>query len=371
VFPNIAKLIAAVLFCSSIFRGATSWADESPQIAEKPAKTGRLIYRKSPRRTMTVYYPDDWKATDQRPALVIFRCNIPAQREHFRKLGMVILKPQLAAVNSGRLPSLTLDEIAEQPKPREQVQDVKSSIRYIRSHASELGIHPDQIVATGTSGGGDLALQGYLNTAFEDPGDDPAVSHKPNALILYCPAFDGIDIWFVKSQVLLDRAKTDAPSFLPLLSQFANTKDEYALPLDHRKKLIDLAATIGKKKEIDKEEIERFQAVLTLFNERDWQLLHPVADARQMSASRILGDAPLPPTLIMYGKRDHLFEHQQAFVEHAKKLGKEFTLKVYEGAGHSFMMQPYFIKPSTADAEAFLKKWKYLPVKRVKTQSEE
>jgi poly(3-hydroxybutyrate) depolymerase len=180
-------------------------------VAQGEGKTGGMVYLKEPRRTLTIYYPDDWKASDRRPALVIFRCNIPEQREHFRKLGMVVIKPQTATVNSGRLPKMTLEEIAKAAKPRDQVADTKSAIRFIRANAEQLGVNPAKIVATGTSGGGDLALQSHLNRSFKHVQDNKAVSCSPNALVLYCPAFDGIDIWFVKTATILERTKAEAP----------------------------------------------------------------------------------------------------------------------------------------------------------------
>lgn len=326
------------------------------------AKTASMVYKKEPRRSLTVYYPDGWKATDQRSALVIFHCRIPEQREHFRKRGMVIIKPVLAGVNSGKLPGLSLQTIAKLPKPRLQVEDTKSVIRFVRKNAVQLGINPERIVATGTSGGGDLALQSYINSAFEDPNDDRSISHRPNALVLYCPAFDGIDIWYVKIETLLNKSKNKAPAFTPHLLRFIkNTTDEYAVPLDHRAKLIQLAATLGKEQNISETEIQNFQEILKLFNQRDWQLLHPVEDALKMSASRILTKELLPPTLIMFGDRDHLFKHQTAFVEHAKAKGQKFELKIFKGAGHSFMMQPAFEEPSTREAETFLRKHDFLP----------
>ena len=118
--------------------------DDDKRPSDPPVATGRFVYKQEPRRTLTVYYPDDWKADDRRPTLIIFRCNIPYQREHFRKLGMVVIEPQLAAVNSGRPPSLSLEEITKQPKPRDQVADTKSAIRFIRSHADELGVDPNR-----------------------------------------------------------------------------------------------------------------------------------------------------------------------------------------------------------------------------------
>ena len=81
-------------------------------------------------------------------------------------MGMVVIKPQTAPVNSGKLPTMTLDEIAASPKPRDQVADTKSAIRFIRSNAQSFGIDPEKIVATGTSGGGDLALQSHLNQSL-------------------------------------------------------------------------------------------------------------------------------------------------------------------------------------------------------------
>jgi acetyl esterase/lipase len=359
VVGAVIALLAAVLTVPAM---AAEEADATPKRAE--AKTQKLVYQQTPRRTMTVFYPDDWTPSDRRPTLVIFRCNIPAQREHFRKLGMVVVKPLLAPVNSGQLPKLSLGEIAKLPRPRQQVADAKSAIRFLRAQASELGINPDRIVATGTSGGGDLALQSSINAAFESPHDDDSISPRPNALVLFCPAFDGIDIWFVKTETLLQRTGTEAPAFVPLLNRFVrNTTDPYATPLDHRAELIELAATLGRQNDIDPEEIQRFQAVLELFNARDWQLLHPYEDALKMSASRILPAEPLPPTLIMLGDRDHLATYQNAFVKTARAAGKQFEVQVFQGGGHSFMTQPAFEQRSTATMEAFLTRHKYLPIR--------
>jgi acetyl esterase/lipase len=353
--------VIAVLF---VMLALPAFGDEDSSNAGETSatQTKSFLYKAMPRRTLTVYCPDDWQPTDTRPALVIFRCNIPAQREHFRRLGMVIIKPQLAPVNSGQLPKLSLDEIAALPRPRNQVEDSKSVIRYLRANTDSLGIDPHRIVATGTSGGGDLALQSCINRSFQDSNDDQSISHRPDALVLYCPAFDGIDIWFVKTDALLERTKIEAPSFVPHLPRFARmTPEGYSVPLDHRASLIKLASQLGQEEGVADAEIAQFQKVLELFNARDWQLLHPVEDALKMSASRILPKEPLPSTMILFGDRDHLSKYQNAFVDKARAAGKQFELKVYKGGGHSFMTQPAFEKPSTQDVEAFLKQHGYLP----------
>ena len=332
-------------------------ADEDKQKQDKPKPlTGRVVFKKEPLRRMTLYYPEGWTAKDKRPALVIFRCRIEAQREHFLQRGMVVIKPDTAPVNSGKLPGLSLEEIAKLPKPRNQVEDTKSAIRYIRANAAALGIDPSKIVATGTSGGGDLALQSHLNPYFVDPSDDLSISCSPNVLALYCPAFDGLDLWFVKSAVLKAQTAENAPAFVGLLGEFASDIDEeYAQPLDHRAKLIEKAAILGRDEGIDEAQIAAFQKILELFNERDWQLLHPVADARRMSASALIKKGePLPPTLMLFGDRDHLKSAQENFVKNARAKGLEFEMKIYQGGGHSFMMMPAFQETSTRDVDRFL-----------------
>jgi acetyl esterase/lipase len=68
------------------------------------------------------------------------------------------------------------------------VTDAKSSIRWVREHASELGIDPDKIVAGGGSAGGHLAAATALLAKFDNPSENLRISSKPNALVLFNPA---------------------------------------------------------------------------------------------------------------------------------------------------------------------------------------
>ena len=70
--------------------------------------------------------------------------------------------------------------------PIECIQDAKSAIRYVRSHAGELGIDPDRIIAAGGSAGGHLAACTFIDGG-DTPGEDLKVSSKPNALVLHNP----------------------------------------------------------------------------------------------------------------------------------------------------------------------------------------
>ena len=70
------------------------------------------------------------------------------------------------------------------------MSDAKSAIRWVRGHATELGIDPNRIAAGGGSAGGHIALSAAVIDAFDSLDEDRRVSSKPNALVLFNPAVD-------------------------------------------------------------------------------------------------------------------------------------------------------------------------------------
>jgi acetyl esterase len=68
------------------------------------------------------------------------------------------------------------------------VKDARSAFRWVRSHANELGIDPAKIAAGGGSAGGHLAAALATLDDVNDAKDDPSVSTKPAALLLFNPA---------------------------------------------------------------------------------------------------------------------------------------------------------------------------------------
>ena len=74
--------------------------------------------------------------------------------------------------------------------PFECVKDGKSAIRWVRSHAGELGIDPDRIAAGGGSAGGHVAAATATVPGLEEKGEDRSVSCRPNALLLFNPVYD-------------------------------------------------------------------------------------------------------------------------------------------------------------------------------------
>ena len=73
------------------------------------------------------------------------------------------------------------------------IADAKSAIRWVRSHAEDLGIDPDRVIAAGGSAGGHLAaatafIDGFDYTPETDATD--ATDAKPNVLILFNPVYN-------------------------------------------------------------------------------------------------------------------------------------------------------------------------------------
>lgn len=69
--------------------------------------------------------------------------------------------------------------------PEKSVSDAKSALRWIRSHANELGVDPDRIAAGGGSAGGFLAAATATLSGYDEAGEDTSISPKPNALLIY------------------------------------------------------------------------------------------------------------------------------------------------------------------------------------------
>ncbi|MCS7024970.1 MAG: alpha/beta hydrolase [Bryobacteraceae bacterium] len=104
----------------------------------------------------------------------------PAQFQHHARL---LAREGMVAVTADyRVAS------RHQAKVIDCLRDAKSAIRYLRLHASRLGIDPNRIAAGGGSAGGHLAAAAAIVEGFEEPGEDLRVSSKPNALVLFNPA---------------------------------------------------------------------------------------------------------------------------------------------------------------------------------------
>lgn len=95
--------------------------------------------------------------------------------------------------------------------PFESVADGKSAIRWVRSHADELGIDPNKIVASGGSAGGHVAACTGVIKGHEEAGEDLTVSSIPNGMILFNPVLDTTAKGYGLSKVGEDRKLEISP----------------------------------------------------------------------------------------------------------------------------------------------------------------
>jgi acetyl esterase/lipase len=134
-----------------------------------------------------VFTPPGHKPSHQRPAIVFFfgggwvdgsASHFHPQCEYLASRGMVAISAEYRVKN---LHGTT---------PQECVKDGKSAIRYVRQNAAALGVDPNRIAAGGGSSGGHVAAAAGTLAAYEEPGENLAISSKPNALVLYNPVAD-------------------------------------------------------------------------------------------------------------------------------------------------------------------------------------
>ena len=148
------------------------------------------IYKKAGDRELPLFVekPADWKSTDRRPAIVFFFGGgwVGGTAEQFRKQseylaarGMVGIRVEYRTIPKG-----------DKGPPAVCCADAKSAMRYVRSHANELGVDPRRIAAAGGSAGGHLAAFTGLVDGLDDPKDDLKISCKPDALVLFNPVFN-------------------------------------------------------------------------------------------------------------------------------------------------------------------------------------
>ena len=178
-----AKLHRHVVIMMTFFTtGAFTFAAESVPDEKVTYKTVGDV-----KLQLHIFKPENHNATDSRPCIVFFFGGgwvggSPSQfYPHCRYLasrGMAAISAEYRVKNQ------------HGTTPFECVKDGKSAIRWVRTHAGELGIDPRRVAAGGGSAGGHVAAATGTVRGFEEPGEDTAISSKPNALVLFNPVYD-------------------------------------------------------------------------------------------------------------------------------------------------------------------------------------
>ena len=134
-----------------------------------------------------IFEPKGHKASDARPAIVFFfgggwSGGSPSQFyphcDYLASRGIVAMSAEYRVKSRNNT------------TPFECVKDGKSCMRYIRSHAAELGIDPEKIAIGGGSAGGHVAAAVSTVPGLNDETDDMNVDHLPNAMVLFNPVYN-------------------------------------------------------------------------------------------------------------------------------------------------------------------------------------
>ena len=159
-------------------------------VADQLEPATKVVYKTVGDRSLNlhIFNPTDHKASDKRAVFITFHGGGWVNRDaryfypfadHFAQQGMVGISVEY------RLHDKDADVSVF-----DCVKDARSAVRYVRKHASELGIDPNRVIVSGGSAGAHLAAGTALFDEVNDTSDDLSISTIPDVLILYYPVID-------------------------------------------------------------------------------------------------------------------------------------------------------------------------------------
>jgi len=242
------------------------------------------------RLKLHIYQPSERNYMEKLPVIVFFHGGGFNERPvwQFKAQGQYLVEQGMVALlASYRTNNRLFDCIA----------DSKSAIRWVRTHAIELGIDENRITAAGGSAGGYLAACTGLVKDFDEKNEDLAVSSVPNALVLFNPPLD-------------------------LPAHLSDTTKRLEKPTYHAKKLVRCLK--GRAIEISP--------------------FHYIAKGA-------------PPTIIFQGTADKSVDFHQAtrFCAEMKKYGNNCEVVLYEGRDHGFFFKYYGDEDFTSTMKSTVK----------------
>jgi len=160
------------------------------ELTQAQVESREVVYKKSPEGDLKLHFflppKNDLAIAVQRPCVVFFFGG------GWKSGSYLQFVPQAKYLASRGLVTACADyRIFNEHKtlPDKAVEDAKSAIRWVRSHADEWGVDPTKIIAAGGSAGGHLAACTAFVAAYDVPGES-SISSKPSALVLFNPAMN-------------------------------------------------------------------------------------------------------------------------------------------------------------------------------------
>jgi acetyl esterase len=262
------------------------------------ADTREFVFKKTPQRELKVFvdYPSDWKAGDNRPAIILWHGGgftqgnagqFYFQANYFADRGAVCFRPEYRIRDvDGTLPIYA-------------VEDGISAVRWIKERASEFGIDPEQVAVGGGSAGGCMAsavatvdAKKFAALGFVGKEDNQSIDISVKAMLLYNPFVD---------------------FFEPT----------------HPRQIEEECLYLGKDPEDYREALHAISAVENLTKES-------------------------PPSIILFGTRDSFYVSDLRWIIRCRELGLNCVDYVYKGEVHSWYNNSPHLEYTTHNVNEFL-----------------
>jgi len=173
---------------------------------------------------LAMHYPPGWRQEDRRTAVLFFSGGHKVQPDKNGRLPPLAAERErlgLPVVNRGpgnvhvpfcnsfaqrgyvclRIEYRTRGQ--DGVLPGEDIADAVSAIRWVRGHAALLGIDSDRVLAAGGSSGAYLAASLFTFDHMYPANLESPVSARPNAIILYSPLVDWLEVGSMSSNFLI------------------------------------------------------------------------------------------------------------------------------------------------------------------------
>ena len=155
-----------------------------------------VVYKDSvsPELKADIFIPKNFNSGEKLPVLITFHGGAwiggtPAYMHNqcwiFSQKGFLSIAPWYRVKNS------------HGTTPLECMIDAKSIIRWVIKNAEALHADTSRIILSGASAGGHLAAASAIIPEFSDDMEYPGITYSPRALILYCPAIDTNNGYFI------------------------------------------------------------------------------------------------------------------------------------------------------------------------------
>jgi acetyl esterase len=266
--------------------------------AQSDDDTRQFMFKQTPQRDLNLFvdYPKGWKASDKRPAIVLWHGGgftqgnagqFYHQANYFAERGAVCFRPEYRI----RDVDMTL--------PHSAIEDGVSAVRWIIERAEEFGIDPDRIVVGGGSAGGSMASS--IGTAdVKKLADMECVGEEDNQSIV--PRIAGMLL------------------YNPFVDFFEPTSQRH---------------------------IEE-EMIFLGYDPEDYRALyHEISGIEKLHKKS-------PPSVIMFGTRDAFYVQQLRWIVKCRELGITCTDYVYKSEVHSWYNNSPHIEYTTHNANEFL-----------------